>query len=444
MLSNTNKIKLIEKFKLDRSSNSRSGEKVVQTLPEEEYDTDTDMDLDVDLTPIEYNNTEDNNAEDNNAEDNNAEDNNAKEYTHYADTLPKDIQNKKYSSIKACIYKINDEELYPFTMFLLYKYDNNNLNFIKVNSNNKSININEMLSMFNTLFADHNALVEYKGFITNARDESIMLLFKYTTSASAKSPGKKSSIEYGTYDSSWWWVLASEIINYKYVLNFNINKDATEFLLENNKLALLYDKKGAVYETPEVGYYGNYYKKIAAVASLGLSRQGIYSSFGPFYYFSDYTHAMRNAFWTQSFKPKQIGEKYITVDDEGRYEKGGIVRFALFTGRTKMLIGRESDKPDTSTISQDLALTNEFIRAMLKLRDNSATWSKEYNSIRIGSHDIKLQDKPVIHTNPLVALKEYEQQVPIEYYFVDTLQLVEGKPVSVESVNKANITNPTF
>ena len=184
----------------------------------------------------------------------------------------------------------------------------------------------------------------------------------------------------------------------------------------------LYDDEGNIYETPEVGYYGNYYKKIASVASLGLSRQSIYSSFGPYYYFSTYNHAMRNAIWNPSYKPLKILDEYITVDEKGRYSKGGIVKFALFTGKTKMLMGRQFDKPDESHISKELELKNEFVKQMMKLRDSAGEWTKEYNSIRIGTHKIKLKDKPIITTDPMIALKEYEQQVPLEYYYVDTEQ----------------------
>ena len=41
-----------------------------------------------------------------------------------------------------------------------------------------------------------------------------------------------------------------------------LHVSCTKFLLNNNKLIFLYDETGTVYETPEVGYYGNYYKKI--------------------------------------------------------------------------------------------------------------------------------------------------------------------------------------
>ena len=261
------------------------------------------------------------------------------------------------------------------------------------------------------------------------------------------------SIKLITYDTKYWWALASEIINYKHILTFAINNFVTTFFMQHSELVFLYDNNGTVYETPEIGYYGNYYKKIAAVASLGLSRQGPSSSFGPFYYFSDYTHAMRNAFWTLGFKPKEVNASktgtsktgtsktdtsktsYITVDDKGRYEKGGIVKFALFAGRTKMLIGLKSDDKDDSSISIELAEKNDFVKAMLKLRDSSAKWTKDYNSIRIGTHDIKLPDKPVIHTNPMIALKEYEQQVPLEYYFVDTSQNIEEQNINTAVIS---------
>ena len=62
---------------------------------------------------------------------------------------------------------------------------------------------------------------------------------------------------------------------------------------------------------------------------------------------------------------------------------------------------------------------------MAKLRDTDGRWTEEYNSIRIGSHSIKLKDGPILNTDPMIALKEYEQQVPLEYYYVDTQQVKE-------------------
>ena len=343
-----------------------------------------------------------------------------KDYTYFADNLVKDFPKKAYTNVKVCLYQINKEELHPFLMFLLYKDEHNVLDF----PTEKLNGIDPILAKFREIFAEWNAEIEYKGFIKDG--EGIVLVLEYDASANASSKALANTkeLQKGTYNNKWWWVLTAEVINVKEVLNFPIKKSATDFLLKNQELCLLKQKKTAVvYETPEVGYYGNYYKKIAAVASLGLSRESPYASFGPFYYFSNYTHAIRNAFWSNKAKPVKIGEEYITVDDKGRYDKGGIVRFALFSGKTKMLLGRPTDLPDDSHISEELAEKSPFVKSMLKLRDSGAKWIAEYNSIRIGSHTVTLTDKGTdIHTNPLIALREYEQQVPLEYYFVDTKQ----------------------
>lgn len=455
MLSNSIKTKLLKTFNLNKNKQPIINQE--ESASDLEY-TDNDDDA---------NDNNDNNDDDNandNANDANNEYSISEEsesvinlnisnnnYTYYADELNKDIPNKVYNNIHILIYKINTQELHPFIMFLLYKDDNNELNFPREEllfdkaTGNKNDSINYLLEKLRKLFEESNVSIEYKGFIDDDSDNTLIIIFKHNTHNEATNKMTTvatPSIKQMFYDSKWWWALASEIINYKTILNFKINNFATKFLIQHNKLVFLYDDNGIIYETPEIGYYGNYYKKIAAVASLGLSRQSPYSSFGPFYYFSDYTHAMRNAFWTLGFKPKEVNanksetsNKYITVDDKGRYEKGGIVKFALFAGKTKMLMGRENDVKDDSSISIDLAEKNDFVKAMLKLRDSSAKWTKEYNSIRIGSHVIKLPGKPDIHTNPLIALKEYEQQVPLEYYFVDTSQNVNESNINTAVIS---------
>ena len=412
MLSNKMKEQLTEKIKS------------FTNLPVIDTNTDTDTDTDTDTNTDTNTDTDTDTNTDTDVEDKEPIPSN--NYTHYVDTLNKDIPIKKYNNIKVCVYKIITDEMYPFIMFLLYKNENSILDFMKVEElpNNQDI-VTHVLSKFRNIFSEwHDVSFEYKGYIEDTAD--LTLILKYKTS-------NKPTLQQVTYDSKMWWLLPTEIVNYKKVLNFDISTLCTKFLLENNKVMFLHDDSGAIYETPAVGYYGNYYKKIASVASLGLSRQGIYSSFGPYYYFSNYNHAMRNAIWNPSFKPMKVLDEYITVDDKGRYSKGGIVKFALFTGKTKMLMGRSFDKADESRISKELALKNEFVDQMMKLRDSAGEWTKEYNSIRIGSHKITMKDKPMITTDPMIALKEYEQQVPLEYYYVQTEQAqVQAQQIDTE------------
>jgi len=419
MLSNQNKLRLAEKFKFMKVKEQQALPQnlTLDTDTETETETETDEDTDEekamgDESPAPTKNT----------------------YIHAADTLPKELPPKKYTTIHVCTYQVNTQHLYPFLLFLLYKDATNVLGLPDLSGYTGADLIKYVLAEFSDIFADVvHAELEYKGFIEQPEADGIILVLEYK--ANALKQDNQRLIEKGEYTNNWWWVLAAEIINNKEVLNFPIQPFTVDVLVKHHTLGLLYNAAGKPYETPEIGYYGNYYKKIAAVASLGLSRESPYASFGPFYYFSNYTHAMRNAFWNIQRKPVKIGEEYITEDDKGRYKKGGLVRFALFPGQTQMLLGRPTDKADDSQISQELAMKSPFVKAMLKLRDTGAKWIAHYNSIRIGQHQIDTTDsaKPIT-TNPLIALREYEQQVPLEYYFVDTSQAV-----TEENIQKAVI-----
>ena len=423
MLSNQNKIRLAEKFKFMKIKEKQALPKVIDKDTGTDTDTDTDTGEDTDTDT----------AEDMDTDTHMATVRHMTTVRHSADALPKDLPQNIYKHIYVCTYQINTQELYPFILFLLYKDATNVLGLPAFSDNSGTDLIADVLREFREIFADDTAAdIEYKGFIEQEQEDGIILVLEYKSKHLKQK--NQPLIEKGTYGNEWWWVLAAEIINNKEVLNFPINPLTVNFLVNHHTLGLLYNAEGKPYETPEIGYYGNYYKKIAAVASLGLSRESPYASFGPFYYFSNYTHAMRNAFWNNQGKPIKIGDEYITVDDKGRYKKGGLVRFALFPGKTQMLLGRPTDKADDSQISQELATKSPFVKAMLKLRDTGAKWIAHFNAIRIGQHVVHTAEGKTITTNPLIALREYEQQVPLEYYFVDTSQ-----DVTEENINKATI-----
>jgi len=411
MLSSRVKDELIKKlnFNIKRKEKKESDE-----------DTSTDEET---TTDEETNDTDDTDTEQD-KETYTDEDTNA--YKHLVN-LKKNIPKKTYGKIHVCVYKVNSQEMLPFIMFLLYKYGEE-LSFPILDYYNGDIPTH-VLDTFKSIFESDKEVV-YKGFIEYNGDIVVIIECISGASisgASISGASNKNQIERGIYNSKWQWALTSEIINVKDIMKRSISSFATKFLLDNSEVCLLYRNDGTIYETPEVGYYGSYYKKIAATAVLGMSREDVFASFGPYYYFSNFQYAMRYAVWSVNYKPQKIGTETITVDDKGRYIKGGLVRFALFTGRTKMLLGREFDKPDESIISKELAEKSEFIRGMIKLRDNTGSWAKKYNSIRIGSHYIEY--KYNVTTQPIVSLKDYEQQVPLEFYFVDTSNVKETTEV---------------
>ena len=92
--------------------------------------------------------------------------------------------------------------------------------------------------------------IEYKGFVEKPEDDGIILVLEYKEKNLHEK--NKPLIEKGEYTNHWWWVLATEIINNKEVLNFVIHPRATNFLVKHNKLGLLYNAAEKPYETPSI------------------------------------------------------------------------------------------------------------------------------------------------------------------------------------------------
>ena len=95
----------------------------------------------------------------------------------------------------------------------------------------------------------------------------------------------------------------------------------------------------------------------------------------PHYYFTDYQKAIKMAGWSN--KDNVEGN---AVDDNFKYSKGGIIRFALFVGDVK--IYSENTKGDVKS---------------------------SYDSMYIGSDD----------GHPLWALTHYDQQYPLTCHYIN-------------------------
>ena len=172
---------------------------------------------------------------------------------------------------------------------------------------------------------------------------------------------------------------------------------------------------GKIIESPKACYYGNYYKRIAYTAVFGHERQLPRASLGPYYYFGNFKRAMRYAFWSSNNLPMKINDEYITINDDGLYSQGGIVRFAIFTGKHTMLLGRKDDPEDILNNEQQPNM--ELIKKTLKFRDVLGKWTKEFDSI---SQGINVVDGYNLQMQ--LVIKEYRQQIPLSYFYVNTEQ----------------------
>ena len=335
-------------------------------------------------------------------------------FDYYGDQLVDKVikPNMKNKKLHICVYHIIIDHIKPFVKFLLYKdidKDNNLLYLPTVDV----FNIVDTVKKFKDIFKETtNADIKYKGCIENGNDAYLIL--EYST----KNPYLQET-ELTKNNSKWWWALSTEIINYKKLLNFDIDYSVTHFFLNNIKLLFVYDEKGNPYECPSVCYYGSYYKNIESTIVLGVCRETLTASFGPYYYFGTYEQGIRHALYTPLRKPMTVNGKLITVDENGRYEKGGLMRLALFVGKQKILLGRKEDPVDESKISVEAAKQNDFIKATMKFRDVGGKWVDEnYDSITYGKHDIKVDNKLVRTINSLVVVKSHEQQIPLSYCYV--------------------------
>lgn len=308
-----------------------------------------------------------------------------------------------------CIYSIKNINDKPFIVYILHN-SNDILEWLNVsNFKNKTLD-----ALHHSIQRELNSKIILKGKYT--RDTQNQLWFELVDSNVTLYNAKRSQ----KYISC----LVSEIVNTKKYLNMNISSDITEFLLTHPEFIFLFNAQNQKYEIPEVGYYGNYYKKIALVAGIGLARETPYASLGSFYYFAGYERAMRYALRASVRKPMYVDGKLITIDDIGTYTKGGLVRFALFLGTSTCLLGRKSDKEDDSLVSKQLREKKEFYKITSKYRDSDGLWSQEFDSVSIGKKKINCNsctEKEFI-MNPQIIVKQFDQQLPLTYYFVDTSQ----------------------
>ena len=309
-----------------------------------------------------------------------------------------------YNKLAVCPYFIttckNRYGVYkPYLQYLLYKYPTTNKKFgnllvfpfidVKTNINVKTA-ANKLL----------HSVVKIKitptGFIQS--DNTIFVFYdlssvdEYSTIPRAEQQWLKLIKQ----SSNLWWVLIDEICNHRKSLNFPIHKSVTSLFYRNPILIYLKQKTKNI-DIPIVGYYGNYYKFLPIIASLGQKPTTWPDlEFGPYFYFTSYTGAFRYAGWTSNYKQRKVYDKEI-ADKDGKLLKGGIIRFALFMEKTQVLLDMKNSK-----ISKYM---------------HKNEWIKHYNSLYLGR--VPRINGSVWHMNPRYVVKTFDQQLPLSLHLVD-------------------------
>ena len=288
---------------------------------------------------------------------------------------------------KVCIYSIKIVNNNPFLTFLLYKKKHHLTWTSTTEFAGKSVDI-IMSSIKKKQLFKH---VVYKGEINN------ILWFENINDTVETALQKK--------EDRFITCLVGEIINIKKYLNIPIGKEVTEFFLHNREFIYLYNSSNLLFDTPTIGYHGNYYNKILLAVAVGLKREVPQSSLGSFYYFGNYEQAIRFAIWTKTRKPMMINNKEITINEKGKYTRGGLGRFVLFLGESTAIITGGED----IRIKEDFYINNK--------------WTKLYDSVILGIKYLSShKHEGKIKLQPQIVIKSFEQQAPLTYYFVDTSQ----------------------
>ena len=271
-------------------------------------------------------------------------------------------------------YSINKRGKYPFIEFILNKssefYKNEPFNDLKFYQffymneldifeySNKVLNVS-----FSHILKDGSVDFSkyYKGYVNE--NHNIYLFYDCTEI-------NKDSTVTNLYNM---WITLSEEIYKKKSCNVLIHNDVVDFFTRNCSFLYLTNKDGSLYELPDVGYTGSTFKKAEFRSVFSNMASSIDEIFGPYYYFTNFEHAIKDA------------KEEKSRNDTSIINYGGLNRYALFKGKSISFYDFSSEDIEVGE------------------NNSEKDWTVNNDSIYIEN---------------LMALKKYEQHVPISYHLV--------------------------
>ena len=302
--------------------------------------------------------------------------------------------------INFCIFRIIESTKYkpikyPYLQYLLYKYPTSKKKesdlcvfpFVTYTNNDNIKNIGKkfMKKIFNK---QYNCL----GYII--KNNEVYLFYNIDFNLSQKGwGGDKFLIK---RNMKFWWCILDEICNKKQLLNFPIHYSVSEIFLKHPCLIYLKNKQKEDLELPITTYIGEYLDIIPFFAIIGL-KTSINSMWGPYYLFNNYSESFRNACWSQNYKHRKIKNKKIT-DEDGKYKKGGIIRYALFLGKSRTILELLNDNYYKDVIFNKTKLIPKSHEKKL-----SGKWSKKYDSLFL--NNLLKNKNDYFNLNPIILSK---------------------------------------
>jgi len=221
-----------------------------------------------------------------------------------------------------------------------------------------------------------------------------------------------------SYDCRW-FALIDEIINKKHICNIKIDEAVTKFFLDNNEFLYLKNSEKTQIEIPSVVYSGNHEKLLHFTYLFGKTKDDSNSIFGASFYFTDFKNAIRQGGWSKNYKREFRHGIEVTQNENGKYNKGGIIRYAIFLGNCLIKENMPNDKIDESELKL-LRLKNinhNYEKMTLRISDHAANWASDYDSVFVDR--IELDDGQRLLDTPIYAIKELQNQVSLSYHIID-------------------------
>ena len=293
-----------------------------------------------------------------------------------------ELRPKHNEQIFMCPYQINTQSLKPFLSYLLYKSNDVSepyMYFPYFNCVTNEPLSEQTINQLDTLIGTEKK-TDIKGYLKY--DKNIFIFMKI------------SEFENDPRENKYIWCLIDEIINKRKVFNFSIHNSIYQIFTTYPKLLFIFDKDGNPYESPSSVYTGNQYDYSVHNSVFGIRKSvNQFKSLGDFYIFYDYETAVKHATTISQQEKENLEEEdleRITIKDSDKFKKGGVVRYAIFTGKMKVFLRENLDE--------------------LTLEDNH-NWTIKYNSAFIGK--LTLQNGEQFEDAPLIITEEYEQQIPL-------------------------------
>lgn len=326
------------------------------------------------------------------------------------------LNQKSVKNIYLVNYSVNNTGIYPFLQYYLFKEFGDVLSFPSLNLKQFTNMDTEKLIFFTQCFLctllpnekDENKEMNhsFKGFYYF--NSNLYIFFDLTSfNLNLNDIYKNSTI---------WTVVSTELYQ-STVLDMKIDSKVTSFFMDNTHMLYLFDLNGQVYELPDIWFCGREENLLNFTYIFGVSKN-LYGILGTHYYFTSYKNAILEGCWSKNKEEKKYGK--IISDKNGKYLRGGIIRFAIFTGRCLIKLNKIDDPIDNSEIKNiklEELVDNTYEKLTIRLTDYDGNWSDNYDSVYIGN--IELDDGTKFKEGPLLAVKNYNQQIPLSYHYID-------------------------